>query len=353
MLIGKKSAGVSYSIPAQIKSQSKFDNVFWYNINKVSKEVIDKGGLVKNLDDYPSMSLVDLPSPFNYPDIVIFEGLYFYPYIKIAKQCRDNEVPYIIIPRSSLTQQAQKNKKIKKIFGNLFFFNEFVNKANAIQYLTKEEQSDSTNKWNSKSFVIPNGISNKEKIKSFNEITTLKGVFIGRPDIYQKGIDLLFDACVSIKNELIESKVTLELYAPYISNEKNVIEKMIVEKDLKDFIFVKDGIYGVTKEEVLLNSDFFILTSRFEGHPMGLIEALSYGLPCLVTKGSNMAQEILNNNAGWTAENNSESIAKAFKKLLHEKNELSKKGENALLLSKKYDWKQIAEISHTQYLKLI
>ena len=35
------------------------------------------------------------------------------------------------------------------------------------------------------------------------------------------------------------------------------------------------------KRQILLDTDVFIQTSRFEGMPMGILEALSYGLPCL------------------------------------------------------------------------
>ena len=52
---------------------------------------------------------------------------------------------------------------------------------------------------------------------------------------------------------------------------------------------------------------------------MGLIEALSYGLPCLVTSGTNMADEIEKADAGWTADVSVEGIVRALKLLLEEK----------------------------------
>ena len=62
---------------------------------------------------------------------------------------------------------------------------------------------------------------------------------------------------------------------------------------------IVDEIAGKAKEELLLNTDLFIMTSRLEGHPMGLIEALAYGVPCLVSRGTNMYDEVLSSNAGW------------------------------------------------------
>lgn len=49
---------------------------------------------------------------------------------------------------------------------------------------------------------------------------------------------------------------------------------------------------------------------------MGLIEALSYGLPSVVTRGSNMLKEIKEADAGWVAEIDAISIAQALKKMV-------------------------------------
>lgn len=43
---------------------------------------------------------------------------------------------------------------------------------------------------------------------------------------------------------------------------------------------------------VLLQTDLFIQTSRHEGMPMGLLEALSIGVPCLVTVGTSLGHII-------------------------------------------------------------
>lgn len=353
MLNGKKSAGVSYSIPAQINSQSQFDNVFWYNINHIPKSKIINGEKCYNLEDYPSLEISKLPSPFNKPDLVIFEGVYFYKYIKLSKECKKNGLPYIIIPRSSLTKNAQKKKAIKKIIGNLLFFNSFIKGARAIQYLTYKEYIESGDKWNERYIIIPNGIEPKKKTKTYSQSQEIRGTFIGRADSYQKGIDLLLDACMLLKDELIKHNCKIDIFAPNSREDKDNIQEMISIRELDGIVFKHDGVYGIEKEEVLLNSDFFVLTSRFEGHPMGLIEALSYGLPCLVTEGTNMGDEIRQEDAGWVADCSVESIADALMKMLNDRNKFCIKSQNALKLSKKYNWSEIAKNSHIEYKKLL
>ncbi|RSK33695.1 glycosyltransferase [Bhargavaea beijingensis] len=353
MLTGKKSAGLTYSIPAQIKSQKKMDNVFWYNINATVKNKLINGQLCNNTDDFPTLKIGSLPAPFNHPDLVVFQGVYIYKYIKIYRECKIRRIPYIIIPRSSLTKIGQQQKMLKKKVANQFIFKKFINDAAAIQYLTQREYRDSGDFWNSNHIIIPNGVEKKARTRRNNKNRNIRGVFIGRADSSQKGIDLLLDACKLLKNEFSLNNCKIDIYAPNSREDKDNINKMILERDLQEYINKYDGIYGLDKEEVLLNSDFFILTSRFEGHPTGLIEALSYGIPCLVTEGTNMAQEINDYKAGWSSETSVEGIVHAFRELFGSSNKLEDFSRNALELSKIYSWDYISEISHTEYIKLI
>lgn len=351
-LTKNKWAGPNTSVPKQIEAQSKIDNVFWYNVNNLVKA--QKAGEIKChcLDEYPALAIDKLPSPFNKPDLVIFEGLYHWQFLKIAKSCRKNRVPYIIIPRSSLTYQAQKSKAMKKKVGNFLLFNRFIKKAAAVQYLTQKEYLDSGDKWNSKYIIIPNGIDEKESVKELFNTDVIKGIFIGRLDIYHKGLDLLIQACGKLKGELERNNCKIYIHGPEMGKSKSKLEELIANYRLENIIFIKEAVYDNEKQKRLLESDFFILTSRFEGHPMGLIEALSYGLPCLATNGTNMAEEIKKADAGWTAEVSVESIVGALKSLLKERN-FSQKGRNALNLSKRYNWDTLARISHEKYHEII
>ena len=351
-LTKKKWAGPNTSVPKQIEAQSKLDNVFWYDVANLVKGQKAGNIMCHCIDEYPSFKIEKLPAPFNRPDLVVFEGLYFWQFLKVAKSCRDNRIPYIIIPRCSLTNQAQRSKRIKKMVGNFLFFNRFVKKAAAIQYLTQKEYLDSGDKWNKKCIIVPNGIDEKSRVKELYNTDIIKGIFIGRLDIYHKGLDLLVKACSKMKEELENNNCKIYVHGPGIRGSKLKLEKLIKAHHLEAVLCIKEAVFDKEKEEKLLESDFFIQTSRFEGHPMGLIEALSYGLPCLVTSGTNMADEIKKANAGWAADTSIQGIVEAIDSLLKEKN-FSQKGINALKLSQKYNWNNLAKLSHEKYLEII
>lgn len=347
-----QSEGPNVSVPAQVGAQKKIDNVFWYNLTTAVQEHWLDTGCFHGISEYPSKDIDDLPVPFNKPDLVVFESFYYMDDVKIAKQCLKKKVPYIVVPRSALTRKGQNQKKYKKIPANIMFFKPMTKGAAGIQYLTRAELKDSGMSWNRNAFVIPNGVYPASKTKTWDKIG-LHGVYIGRFDPYQKGLDLLIDACEILRDELLEAGVQIDLHGPERLGWQEKIRQEVKEKILDEIIIVKDGVFGDEKKNVLLSADFFIMTSRFEGHPMSMVEALSYGLPVFATQGTNMAEEIKMYNAGWDCENTVESIVDGLKRLIISKNSIPELSKNALDLSYKYNWDRLAEENHKEYTKIV
>lgn len=345
--------GPTHSVPRQIAAQAKYDNVFWYHLRDDVRSEWTEHYYVNSIVNYPQCKIRALPEPFNTPDLVIIEQFYGYAKLPVRKELIKSGIPYIIIPRGELTKKAQQRRKLKKQFGNLFIFNKFTKRARAIQYLTEQERITSGSKWNSECIVIPNGTDKKEIVKTdFNKVRFIC-TSIGRIESYQKGIDLLITACGEIKSELINANCEIHLYGPDQENQKATLYQKIKDADLSSIIYIHVGVFGEDKKKILLDSDVFIMTSRFEGHPMALIEAMSYGIPCFATVGTNMAKEISESNSGWTADTSVESIRDSMRIMIKERDQLVFKGKNALELSSKYNWDIIAEQSHLIYQSLL
>ena len=337
-------------MPEQVAAQAKIDNVLWFNNNHHKSQAwLEKGLRVLNLTDVPSGKLKDLPAPFNYPDIIVVEECYAHPFNKIIAQAQKLHIPYIIIPRSNFTAQAQQHKPLKKWLGNLIYFKRMVRKAAAIQYLTKQEQLESGLKWNKNSFVLPNGITLPMLSPKRFPTDKIRATYIGRVEVYQKGLDMLIKAIATLQDKLRAANFMLDIYGPDRENAYATLKTLINRADVQDLIIFKEPVFGEEKATVLKQADVFVMSSHFEGHPMGLIEALAYGLPCVVTTVTNMRPEIEQYNAGWTADNTVESIATALEKMLEQREQLAQKGENAHTLAEQYNWDKIAQQSHQIY----
>ena len=350
-LTGNLYAGPNHSVPAQIAAQSKYDDVFWINLND-NEITNDKAGLLHKLSEIKGKIPDDLPEPFNKPDLVIFEEFYCYPFNKIIYRVVNQKIPYIIIPRSQMTHQAKEVRKAKKKIADALFFNWFVKKAVAIHYLTETEKNDSA-AYKTKSVILPNGIHMPEKVEQKKAEDSFVISYIGRLNIFQKGIDVLMDACGLIKEDLIKNHVKVRFYGPDQEGALEQMEHWRSSKGLETVVEFYGSVFAEQKAEVLRQSDAFIMSSRFEGMPMGLIEALSYGLPCIVTPGTNLLNEIVDAEAGFGCELSAEKIAETVLTVLKRKDDLSKMRSNARDLASQYSWDSIAKQSHEEYEMII
>ncbi len=350
---GAEYAGPTYSVPKQIEAQAELDNVFWYNAVKMNIKKYREYAYYHDLSDYPDNSIYSLPKPFNAPDLVVVEGFYNMSLSKLQFELLKENIPYIIIPRGELTQQAQKRKRIKKLLANILLCNRFARKASSIHYLTQQEYLDATEKWNKNHFILPNGINipalSNEKV--FGD--AIRIISIGRLEPYQKGLDILLAACCQIKDQLVAKNTKLDIYGPDVDNKKQLLESQIKEKELSSVVKIHDGVFGDDKKLVLQSADVFVMPSRFEGHPMALIEALSYGLPAIVSRGSNMKAEIEEYAAGWTFESDSKELADRLLYVLDNFSEVKEKSNSALRLAREYSWSKIAVKTHNEYEKII
>ena len=158
-----RSAGLTYSVPAQVSAQAKVDTVKWINLKDISVKAWEETGCYYKCEEPKTFHVSSLEVPFSKPDLVIFESFNNYEHARIAKELRKTDIPYVIVPRATLTEGAQKVKHIKKALANALFLKAYAKKALAIQYLTEQEYKDSGDKWNKRHIIVPNGVVMRDR----------------------------------------------------------------------------------------------------------------------------------------------------------------------------------------------
>ena len=350
---GHPDAGPTWSIPASVKAQSKIDNVLWVNIVDVECDHWKVLPQFHNLKEFEKLDLDCMPIPFNHPDLIVFEEIYSLKLVSLARQAKKRKVPYVIIPRGGLTKQSFNNhSKWKKQLTHPFLFDPYVKNALAVQYLSEQECLDTRKKICPNAIIIPNGIYPQKETKTAFSESGIKGLFIGRIDMYHKGLDLLLEVISKIQDELRDAGFSISIHGPETKDTAILVSK-ITEAGVSDIVKMGEPLFGDAKAKTFLNSDVFFLTSRTEGMPMGLIEALSYGLPAFVTRGSCMLPEIVSDDAGWGCEFDEEEMISVFRKMLADKSHYMTKGQNAIQLANKYDWDELAKQFHSKVSELL
>lgn len=151
-------------------------------------------------------------------------------------------------------------------------------KCDGFIFQTKGIKECYQNSVQKKSIVIPNAISNKKvyeidfsKIKKENIITSM-----GRLD-EQKGFDVLIKAFKKVYDKHPEYK--LKIFGD--GTEKDSLQSLINELDLNKNVILcgadQDAIFEVAKSKI------YVLSSRYEGMPNALIEAMAVGTASIST----------------------------------------------------------------------
>ena len=310
-----KTSGVSVAVLQHVAAQGQFAETALINTNGIRISSVQT-----QLPFDKPFDVRALPEPYDRPDLAIFQECYRPAYLAVA---------------------AQKKKHLKKLAANILLFNRFTKHSLAIQCLSKREYEETA--FGKNKFIGTNGVViPKEKKEEFSSVGA-KIVYIGRLDAYHKGLDLLLEAVRLSKQILIENDCKIELYGPDYAGRFDHVQSLILENEVQNLVSLNHEIIGDDKARKLLEADIFIQTSRFEGMPLGILEAMSYGLPCLVTDGTAVGEIISEADAGWVSKTNAQDIADRLAEAISERSKWAEYGKNGRkAVQEKYSWEKVA-----------
>lgn len=165
-------------------------------------------------------------------------------------------------------------------------------------------------------------------------------LYLGRIDVYQKGLDILIEAWKNIvnKNEGIE----LIIAGSGIKSEESQLKKLLIKNNLEQSIKLIGKVSEKKKEDLLANCLFVVCPSRFESFGIVALETLAVGKPliCFDIDGFSWIPKEL---CIKIQNLNSETLAKTMDKLIKEKKLRKKLSANGRIFAQKFNWDSVAE----------
>ncbi|HHG7464328.1 glycosyltransferase family 4 protein [Streptococcus pneumoniae] len=169
---------------------------------------------------------------------------------------------------NSITANREFSQKVQRYVGTKL--------ADKIITLTQEDRKNYIRKYGiseNRIAYIYNWKENRLSNIPYNDEST-KIVTVGRFD-YQKGYDYLIQVAKKVLAKMPDW--TWEIYGSGKQDEVDKIRDLITENDLQDKLVIK----GLEKNQDLIYGDkgIYVMTSRYEGLPLVLLEAQQYNLP--------------------------------------------------------------------------
>jgi glycosyltransferase involved in cell wall biosynthesis len=280
-------------------------------------------------------------------DVVHLHGAFNPSNTSISRALRR---PYVFSPHSGYDPVSLRRSRVRKFLYRLAFERRMLERAALLVALTEAELGQLRQFGAAGSaIVIPNGVTAAPgQVDSHGfrrqigvSAEALLALFVGRLDVHRKGLDLLVEGLAAAPGW------HLAMVGPRFRDVPR-LERMIADLGVGDRVHLVGERQGRALREALAACDVFALMSRWEGLPMALLEAMSFGKPAVVSEAVERLVGVEAEGAGWRAR--PEDLGALLRRLQTEgRRQLQRRGEAARSLAKRYDWNAVARLYQQAY----
>jgi glycosyltransferase involved in cell wall biosynthesis len=277
-------------------------------------------------------------------DVIHLHGAFNPSNTAVARSLRR---PYVFSPHSGYDPVSLRRSRWRKLAYRILFERRMLERAALLVVLTDVELHDLRRFGaTGPADVIPNGVGPPPEDldpHAFRQELALPrdallAVFVGRLDVHRKGLDVL------VRGIADAPKWHLALVGPRFRDVEH-LELLITQREAGDRVHFVGERHGRQLQESVYGADVFALTSRWEGMPMALLEALALARPAVVSPAVERTLGVAAAGAGWVVSDG--DVGRVLRDI--DKDGISQRGGAAFQLSKRYDWDTVAERYEAAY----
>ena len=278
-------------------------------------------------------------------DIIVNEFSAYSPSFFFSRRCKNVIAIHHLVGKSPI-----KKYKIMGLFPYFFekiagiFYRYIITVSPSVTEIIKKRYKEG------KIYrLIYNGVSNE--LFSVNALEEDNYIaFLGRIDIYMKGLDTLFDAFSKIKNK----DVKLKLAGSGKERDLQILKSLSERLKIGDRVEFLGRISDDEKKDFLGRSLFVVMPSRFEGWGISAIESSACAKAVIGTNIPGLKDAIIHNKTGILVEpDRSDLLAREMERLMNNREMKIRLGINGRNWAKNFDWDKIAEEHEKFYLEVL
>jgi glycosyltransferase involved in cell wall biosynthesis len=133
-------------------------------------------------------------------------------------------------------------------------------------------------------------------------------VFLGRFDVYQKGLDRLADMA------RLCPEISFAVYGnPPLEGDATLLQLLAT---MPGNMSIHGPVHGAEKQDVLARATVYVQPSRFEGFSLSVVDALLVGTPVVASEHLGLVRELVEHGAGGALPSDTTAAARYLRELM-------------------------------------
>jgi len=280
-------------------------------------------------------------------DVVHIHALWMWCLVRSMLYCWWHRIPYVVSTHGGLMPRVFTKGRLKKFLCWHLLLKPLLKRASALHCTSEAEVSACKGLGLTVPFVVaPLGVRMPEMVMAEGEAEdaerTRTILFLGRIG-EEKGLLTLLSAWKRVHGEEVGRRWQLKIAGPDWRNYKRFLEAKIASERISEVTFT-GAADDAMRDRLYREAELYVLPSPMENFSMGVLEALSYGLPVIATRGTPW-EAVARERCGLWIDQGEEALYDALSRLMAlsdvERREMGARGR--VLAATEYQWDSTVE----------
>lgn len=299
---------------------------------------------------------VALQAQLDQADVVHLHGLWDPIVLRAGRLVLRAGKPYVITPHGMLNPWSLKRRRVEKALIRRWWLDEVLAGSTFIHALNQNEEASITaldERW--KTQVFPNGVFPvaSGNVYGREQLTAHFPALQGRPYVLflgrlhtMKGPDYMADGFARLAAHCAD--IDLVVAGPD-DGARAALEAQLAALNIVSRVHLVGPVFGASKFSLLNNALCYLQPSRNEGFSMSILEALSFGIPVVISEHCYFP-EVQTQDVGRVVPLSAERVAAALQEICLDRERRDAMAQRArAFIEREYTWHAVARAMTAAY----